>query len=151
MITYTIHSWDQHGEEVAYDVTAKAPTGEQVRAVVTLAFDGERLFPIFPDVERWVPAALLSFFTSHSEDPSSEVTDGLLDALRAAVDVDDLEVDASCAQCAGSGEGMYDGSRCYHCGGSGDERRGRDDEWHDAALEDLADARRDDRMTGDDE
>ena len=120
MITYTVHSYDQHGEEVAFDVTAKAH-GDAVRAVVTLAFDGERLFPLFPDVERWVPKELLAFFTAYSEDPSSEVEDGLLDELYSAVDVDELEVDASCADCAGSGEGHADGTRCWTCGGTGDE------------------------------
>ena len=121
MLHYVIHDWNQHGEEVACDVTAKAHD-DHVRAVITLAFDGERLFPLFPDVERWVPPAMLAFFSAYSEDPSSEVEDGLLDSLRDAVDVDDLEVDASCSHCAGGGEGMYDGSRCSACGGSGEVR-----------------------------
>lgn len=131
MITYTIHFWDHHGEEVAYDVTAKAPTGEAVRAVVTLAVaDDDRLVPTFEDVERWLPAGFLAFFSTHSEDPSCEVEDGLLDALRAVVSVDDLDIECGCAQCAGSGEGMYDGSRCLWCRGSGTERRGgRDDDY----------------------
>ena len=38
MITYTIHDWNQHGEEVAYDVTAHAPTGEAVK-LTGIAFD----------------------------------------------------------------------------------------------------------------
>jgi hypothetical protein len=148
MIHYVIHDWNQHGEEVACDVTATAH-GDIIHAVITLAFDGERLFPLFPDVERWVPPAMLAFFTTHSEVPEFEVVDGLLPALFAAVDVDDLEVDASCSHCAGSGEGMYDGSRCSACGGSGVPRDRDEQDRREAALEDLADARRDDRMTGD--
>ena len=122
MITYKIHDWNQHGEEVAFDVEAKADTGPTCRASVTLAVADDRLVPTFPDVERWVPAPMLTFFTAHSEDPSCEVEDGLLDELCSAVDVDDLDVDASCAQCAGSGEGHADGTRCWTCGGSGDAR-----------------------------
>ena len=129
MINYTIHDWSQHGEEVAFDVEAKADTGPTCRAVVTLAFDGERLFPTFDDVERWVSAELLAFFTAYSEDPACEVEDGLLDELCSAVDIDELDFDGSCPECAGSGEGMYDGSRCMSCRGSGTERRGgRDDD-----------------------
>lgn len=128
MITYTIHDWNQHGEEIAFDVTAKAHA-EKVRAVVTLAFDGERLFPLFPDVERWVPAELLAFFTSYSEFAPYEIVDGLLPALFGAVDVDDLDFDRTCRHCAGSGEGMHDGTTCQDCRGSGNEqRRGRDDD-----------------------
>ena len=29
-------------------------------------------------------------------------------------------IDACCGFCSGSGEGMYDGSRCHACKGSGD-------------------------------
>lgn len=124
MITYKVNDWNQHGEEVAYDVTAKAPTGEKCRAIITLAIGDESLVPTFSDVERWVPAALLAFFTAHSEDPACEVEDGLLDALRCAVRFDELDIDSLCPDCAGSGEGMHDGTRCSSCRGSGTERRG---------------------------
>ncbi|MFZ9218867.1 MAG: hypothetical protein ACO23F_05770 [Candidatus Limnocylindrus sp.] len=30
-----------------------------------------------------------------------------------------LYEEMTCASCSGSGEGMFDGSRCYTCGGSG--------------------------------
>lgn len=128
MITYTINDWSQVRYEVAYDVTAKAPTGERVRAIVTLAIGDETMEPQHKDVERWVPARMLDFFTAHSEDPSCEVSDGLLDALRAVVSVDDLDVDWVCGRCLGSGEGMHDGSTCGSCRGSGTERRCRDDD-----------------------
>lgn len=129
MITYKVHDWSQCGEEVAFDVIAKAPTGERHRAIITLAVGDESLVPTYTDVERWVPAKLLAFFTAHSEDPSCEVTDGLLDALRAVVSIDDLDLDRVCGHCAGSGEGMHDGSSCGSCGGSGTARRGgRDDD-----------------------
>jgi hypothetical protein len=129
VITYKVHDWSQHGEEVAFDVEAKADTGPTCRAVVTLAVADDRLVPTFPDVERWVPAELLAFFTAYSEDPACEVEDGLLDELCAVVRVDDLDLERSCSQCAGSGEGMYDGSRCWSCRGSGTGRRGgRDDD-----------------------
>ena len=129
MITYTVHSWDQHGEEVAFDVTAKEPAGDHVRAVVTLALGDDRLVPEHADVERWLPAGWLAFFSAHSEDPSCEVEDGLLDALCAVVSVDDLEREGSCGGCAGSGLGMHDGSWCFSCRGSGVRRSGgRDDD-----------------------
>lgn len=151
MIHYVIHDWSQHGEEIAYDVTATAPTGEQIRAIVTLAVAGDRIVPEHEDIERWMPTGWLAFLWSHSEAPSLEIEDGLLDALRAVVSVDDLKFDASCARCAGSGEGHADGTRCQSCGGSGVERDHDEDDRREAALEDMADARRDDRMTGDDE
>ena len=53
-----------------------------------------------------------------------------------------------CPDCAGSGEGYTDGSRCTSCGGSGVERDDDEDERRECAREDKADARRDDRMTG---
>ena len=37
-------------------------------------------------------------------------------------EADDGGFDIICPQCAGSGEGMYDGSRCHACHGSGVER-----------------------------
>ena len=73
----------------------------------------------------------------------------IADALR-AVDVDVLECDGTCGRCAGSGEGYVDGSRCSACGGSGVPRDRDEDDRREAELEDLADARRDDRMTEDD-
>jgi hypothetical protein len=51
-----------------------------------------------------------------------------------------------CGSCNGSGEGMYDGSTCHTCGGSGEERdyeaeRDREDERADY----LRDQEKDDR------
>lgn len=42
-----------------------------------------------------------------------------------------------CSQCSGSGEGMFDGTRCYRCKGSGVERpeSGGDDYDEDAEDE----------------
>ena len=34
---------------------------------------------------------------------------------------DEIDEFDYCHVCNGSGEGMYDGSSCYHCGGTGDE------------------------------
>lgn len=36
--------------------------------------------------------------------------------------------DDICSGCSGSGEGMYDGSNCYKCGGSGIEPVEKDDD-----------------------
>lgn len=36
--------------------------------------------------------------------------------------IDNITDDLLCGSCNGSGEGMYDGSTCCHCGGSGEER-----------------------------
>ena len=33
-----------------------------------------------------------------------------------------------CTHCNGSGEGMYDGSTCLWCGGSGADERGSDED-----------------------
>lgn len=148
MITYTIHDWSQHGEEVAFDVEAKADEGPTCRAIVTLAVADDRLVPTFDDVERWVSAPMLTFFTAHSEDPSCEVEDGLLDALFEVVSVDDLDLDRICGACAGSGEGMYDGTRCASCGGSGVPRDYDEEERREAAREDYDDARREERALG---
>jgi len=38
------------------------------------------------------------------------------------------EEDDICSGCSGSGEGMYDGSNCYKCGGSGIEPVEKDDD-----------------------
>jgi hypothetical protein len=55
----------------------------------------------------------------------------LLDAsakdLHMPEDLDDYE-DEICSWCSGSGEGMYDGSTCGKCHGSGVEPVERDDE-----------------------
>jgi hypothetical protein len=37
-----------------------------------------------------------------------------------------LDEEPLCSACNGTGEGQYDGSRCYSCKGSGVERRERD-------------------------
>ena len=50
---------------------------------------------------------------------------------------DDDEHDI-CPQCAGSGEGMYDGTRCRSCGGSGVERTERDEPDWDAMRKERA-------------
>ena len=41
-----------------------------------------------------------------------------------------------CIACNGSGEGMYDGTRCRSCGGSGTERTERDEPDWDALRKD---------------
>lgn len=47
------------------------------------------------------------------------------------------ESDEICASCNGSGEGMYDGTRCHSCGGSGVEREGyEEDDRRDYERED---------------
>ena len=40
---------------------------------------------------------------------------------KAIKEIADDEDESICPTCNGSGEGMYDGSRCGHCGGSGVE------------------------------
>lgn len=40
----------------------------------------------------------------------------------------DEQEDVVCGTCNGSGEGMYDGTRCHHCRGGGLEPKERDDE-----------------------
>lgn len=40
-------------------------------------------------------------------------------------DADEPEI---CSGCSGSGEGMYDGSNCRKCGGSGEEPAGKNDD-----------------------
>ena len=45
-----------------------------------------------------------------------------------------------CLHCAGSGEGMYDGSVCYTCKGSGHERADVEDESADYADLEFYDA-----------
>lgn len=46
-----------------------------------------------------------------------------------------------CPQCAGSGEGMYDGSRCHSCGGSGIESSMSREDIEDAKADRYNDAR----------
>lgn len=41
---------------------------------------------------------------------------------------DEYDEDEICSGCSGSGEGMYDGSSCYKCHGSGVEPVEREDE-----------------------
>ena len=53
-----------------------------------------------------------------------EPTDGS-ESLEPAPE-DDEDDDPYCPQCDGSGEGRYEGSTCYSCGGSGLDRSGRD-------------------------
>ena len=62
------------------------------------------------------------------------------------VETDDDEP-GYCPNCAGSGEGQFDVTRCHSCGGSGVERsdEGRED-WE----ADRADERNDARLLGDD-
>ena len=43
-----------------------------------------------------------------------------------------------CTACNGSGEGMYDGTRCRSCGGSGTERTERDEPDWDALRKERA-------------
>lgn len=58
------------------------------------------------------------------------------------------EEEGLCVACAGSGEGMYDGSRCASCGGSGVPRDYDEEERYNAAREDYDDARREERALG---
>jgi DnaJ-class molecular chaperone len=46
--------------------------------------------------------------------------------------IDDDESYDVCSACSGSGEGMWDGSRCYKCHGTGCEpiEQGDDDEFN---------------------
>ncbi len=60
-------------------------------------------------------------------------------------DTDDDEP-GYCPHCAGSGEGMYDGTRCSSCGGSGVERNDDGREDYEA---DRADERNDARLLDD--
>lgn len=57
---------------------------------------------------------------------------------------DELEEDepSICSSCNGSGEGMYDGTRCSRCGGSGVERGDDDDSSH---WDDVRDAQREEQ------
>jgi len=53
----------------------------------------------------------------HDEDPQ----DLSEDYERSEDYTDEIDEFDYCHVCNGSGEGMYDGSSCYHCGGTGDE------------------------------
>jgi DnaJ-class molecular chaperone len=46
----------------------------------------------------------------------------------APVEPDEDDDDEICSGCSGSGEGMYDGSSCYKCHGSGVEPVEKDDD-----------------------
>lgn len=122
MITYEIHDWWQRGprnDRVTVVVDAREPGGQTTRATLDLLAGDDHLEPPHQDVERWVPAHLLDFFTAYSEDSACEVEYGLLDAVRAEIHVDELDLDRICGACNGSGEGMYDGTSCWSCRGSG--------------------------------
>lgn len=63
------------------------------------------------------------------------------------IEINDEELEINdelgyCPHCAGSGEGMYDGSRCSYCKGSGVER---DDTGREDYEADRADQRNDER------
>ena len=60
-------------------------------------------------------------------------------------EIDDDE-QGYCPQCSGSGEGMYDGTRCSKCHGSGVER---DDSGREDWEADRADERNDARLLDD--
>jgi hypothetical protein len=53
--------------------------------------------------------------------------------------IDDDESYDVCSACSGSGEGMWDGSRCYKCHGTGCEpiEQGDDDEYIDWCIQDA--------------
>lgn len=42
---------------------------------------------------------------------------------------EDDDEDEICGACSGSGEGMYDGSTCYRCKGSGSEPREKEEDY----------------------
>lgn len=44
-------------------------------------------------------------------------------------DIEEDDEDEICSWCSGSGEGMYDGSTCGKCHGSGVEPREKDDDY----------------------
>jgi DnaJ-class molecular chaperone len=44
-------------------------------------------------------------------------------------DIEEDDEDEICSWCSGSGEGMYDGSTCNKCHGSGVEPREKDDDY----------------------
>lgn len=48
--------------------------------------------------------------------------------LPITMEPDEEDEDEICSGCSGSGEGMYDGSSCYKCHGSGVEPVEREDE-----------------------
>ena len=51
-----------------------------------------------------------------------------LDPYEEPAEEDDDDEDEICSGCSGSGEGMYDGSTCYKCHGSGVEPGKREDD-----------------------
>lgn len=55
-----------------------------------------------------------------------------------------------CPGCAGSGEGMYEGTRCHTCGGSGELNNSGPDryDWLADRADALNDAAKDDALTG---
>ncbi len=72
-----------------------------------------------------------------------------LSYLAASGEPEEEEGDEICGQCNGSGEGMYDGSRCSACGGSGVEGTLTEEDREDA-LADAHQEREYDRTHGDD-
>lgn len=65
-----------------------------------------------------LPDALRPVFQPVAADPR----DDLLLVEDDADDADEGDEDLICISCSGSGEGMYDGTRCHACKGSGVER-----------------------------
>lgn len=60
----------------------------------------------------------------------------VVDYLPASPEVEEDQEAGYCPQCSGSGEGMYDGTRCSACGGSGIERgEGEQDDRRDYERE----------------
>ena len=57
---------------------------------------------------------------------------------RAAAEYEAEHEPGICTHCNGSGEGMYDGTRCRSCGGSGVERTYRDEPDWDAMRKERA-------------
>ncbi len=56
--------------------------------------------------------------------------------LLADNDEPEPDMDLICPTCSGSGEGMFDGTNCLSCGGSGVERTYRDEPDWDALRKD---------------
>ena len=65
--------------------------------------------------------------------PMQAVCAAITQAVELAEQAHDDEI---CLACNGSGEGMYDGTRCRSCGGSGVERTYRDEPDWDAIRKD---------------
>jgi DnaJ-class molecular chaperone len=58
----------------------------------------------------------------HQEYPDDNLDNGQYEREDSDVAVDEDSEPGYCPNCSGSGEGMYDGSRCSSCKGTGEQR-----------------------------